>query len=96
MLSLIKNGESDQFEFKASFGREVVETLSAFANTTGGTVLIGVGDEGKITGVQAGHESVQQWVNQTKNSTLIPRLSSGIASPSGMIFFSRLIRPWSL
>lgn len=69
MLSSIKNGESEQLEFKASFGREVIETLSAFANTKGGAVLIGVGDEGKITGVQVGHETVQQWVNQTKNST---------------------------
>ncbi|MGB9499499.1 MAG: helix-turn-helix domain-containing protein [Dissulfuribacterales bacterium] len=45
MLSLTKNGESDHFEFKASFGREAIETLSAFANTKGGAVLIGVGDD---------------------------------------------------
>jgi len=28
-----------------------------------------VGEKGKITGVQAGQESLQQRVNQTKNST---------------------------
>lgn len=69
ILSSIRKGESEQLEFKTSFGKEAIETLSAFANTKGGAVFIGVGDEGKISGVQAGHESVQQWVNQIKNST---------------------------
>ena len=69
ILSSIKFGETECLEFKTSFGREAVETLSAFANTKGGSVIIGIGDDGKIIGVQAGQESVQQWVNQIKNST---------------------------
>ncbi|HFA48598.1 MAG TPA: ATP-binding protein, partial [Bacteroidetes bacterium] len=36
ILSLIQNGESETLEFKTSFGKEVIITLSAFANTKGG------------------------------------------------------------
>jgi len=43
--------------------------LSAFANTKGGTVFIGVEDNGKVAGIQIGPESVQQWINQIKTST---------------------------
>jgi len=67
--SYIKQGESDQLEFKASFGKETIETLSAFANSLGGTVLIGISDKGKITGVKPTRETIQQWVNQIKSST---------------------------
>ncbi len=39
---LQNNGESQAVEFKTSFGREAIETLVAFANAQGGTVMIGV------------------------------------------------------
>jgi ATP-dependent DNA helicase RecG len=41
---LIKKGESECLEFKTSFGKETMETLSAFANSKGGVVLIGLND----------------------------------------------------
>jgi len=37
--NLLKTGESQTLEFKASFGRETVESLVAFANVQGGTEL---------------------------------------------------------
>ncbi|MCK5543450.1 MAG: putative DNA binding domain-containing protein [Spirochaetales bacterium] len=68
--TLIKKGESESLEFKTSFGKETMETLSAFANSNGGTVLIGINDKGKIIGVDTTQESIQQWINQIKNSTI--------------------------
>ena len=62
-------------EFKTSFNIAVIETLVAFANTKGGSVYIGIHDNGKITGVQLNPESVQNWVNEIKcktEPTLIP------------------------
>ncbi|WP_045220389.1 ATP-binding protein [Desulfonatronum thioautotrophicum] len=67
--SLIQEGESQTLEYKLSFGREAMETLCAFANAKGGSVLIGVDSKGRIKGVQASWESVQQWINQLKGST---------------------------
>jgi predicted HTH transcriptional regulator len=66
---LIKQGESDVLEFKVSFGKDVIETLCAFANHRGGTVLIGVADDGKIIGASCGEESMQNWVNEIKHNT---------------------------
>ena len=54
LLQLIAVGESEQIEFKESFGDEALETVGAFANTHGGTLLIGVKDNGKINGTQIG------------------------------------------
>jgi len=41
-LNLIEN---QQTEFKLSFQEKVIETLVAFANTSGGTVYIGESDK---------------------------------------------------
>ena len=35
-------GENQQLEFKESFGKETAETVAAFSNASGGTILIGV------------------------------------------------------
>jgi len=65
----INQGESEQLEFKTSFGKETIEALSAFANSLGGTVLIGISDKGEIVGTATTQESIQQWINQIKHST---------------------------
>jgi len=55
-LTIIKKlattGESETLEYKTSTSKlkEACQTLCAFLNGTGGTVLIGVGDKGKIIG----------------------------------------------
>jgi ATP-dependent DNA helicase RecG len=71
----LKRGESETVEFKKTFDREAIETLSAFANTHGGRVFIGVSDTGQVLGVDLGKETIQNWINQVKLSTanaLIP------------------------
>lgn len=64
ILRLIRKGESQTLEFKQSFGREALETLCAFANTDGGTVLIGINDAGLVTGAQASKTALRDWANQ--------------------------------
>jgi len=46
LKKLIAAGESQTLEFKASFSNETVETIGAFSNTSGWTVLLGVADKG--------------------------------------------------
>ena len=50
---LIAQGEHQQLDFKfaISDARKIARTLCAFANTDGGSLLIGVKDNGKIAGV---------------------------------------------
>lgn len=51
--NLIKQGESGQLEFKEVVrNEEVAKTICAFLNAEGGTVLIGVKNDGKIIGIE--------------------------------------------
>lgn len=54
LYSLIQQGEHQQQDFKfiISDARKIARSLSAFANTDGGRLLIGVKDNGKIAGVR--------------------------------------------
>ena len=40
ILHIIKQGENESVEFKTSFGKEVIESIVAFSNTSGGKVII--------------------------------------------------------
>jgi ATP-dependent DNA helicase RecG len=51
--NLIKQGESVQLEFKEVVRKEdIAKTLCAFLNAEGGTLLLGVQDDGKVIGVE--------------------------------------------
>ncbi len=58
IYSLIAEGEHVQqdFKFEISDARKIARTLSAFANTEGGRLLIGVKDNGRIAGVRSEEE----------------------------------------
>ncbi len=55
---LILQGEHQQldFKFQVNDSRKIARTLSAFANTDGGKLLIGVKDNGVIAGVRTEEE----------------------------------------
>jgi hypothetical protein len=56
--ALIAQGEHQRldFKFEVSDSRKIARTLSAFANTDGGRLLIGVKDNGHIKGIQGDEE----------------------------------------
>lgn len=58
LLRLIDEGEHQRqdFKFRIDSSVKIAKTLSAFANTEGGRLLIGVKDNGKITGVDPEEE----------------------------------------
>ena len=66
---IIKESESKTTEFKTSFNDEVIVSLVAFANTKGGSVFIGLEDNGTARGVSLGRETISQWLNEIKNKT---------------------------
>ncbi|QDA32234.1 transcriptional regulator [Thermococcus indicus] len=55
---LLKKGESETSEFKRELNDSVYKTLSAFANTHGGILLLGVGDDGKVFGFSGDLDSL--------------------------------------
>ena len=76
---LISLGESETVEFKTSIGREAVETIVAFTNTQGGTLLAGVKDDGRVCGITTSKETLNQWLEQIKSTTspaIIPDITA--------------------
>lgn len=58
LKKLIAGGENQQLDFKycVSDSRKIARTLSAFANSDGGRLLIGVRDNGRIAGIKSDEE----------------------------------------
>ena len=58
LKNLIAEGENQHLDFKycVSDSRKIARTLSAFANSDGGKLLIGVRDNGSIAGIKSDEE----------------------------------------
>ena len=69
ILDIIDNKEHQRSEFKKNFGKEVIETVCSFSNSIGGTIFIGVSNEGTIKGVNADAEIIKDWANKIKQAT---------------------------
>jgi predicted HTH transcriptional regulator len=56
--TLIDQGEHQRldFKFEISDSRKIARTISAFSNTDGGTLLIGVKDNGVVSGIRSEEE----------------------------------------
>lgn len=77
VLSLISEGEGQNLEFKVSFSEETLESICAFANADGGTILMGVSDASEIVGLQLGRRTLEDWANQI-NAAMDPRIKVDI------------------
>ncbi len=58
LKSYIREGEhqTQDFKFRIDDSKKIARTLAAFANTDGGRLLIGVKDNGKVTGINPEEE----------------------------------------
>jgi len=63
--------ESEKLELKASFGewKEIIISLAAFANKEGGTVVVGLSDDGSPLHLQIGKNTIEDFVNKLKHNT---------------------------
>jgi ATP-dependent DNA helicase RecG len=63
--------ESETVEFKTSLSEidQILETVSAFSNTNGGVIYIGVTDNGTISGVTIGKGTLEVLANEIKLNT---------------------------
>ena len=71
LLAVAAHGEGETVEFKRSVAEldKVVETVSAFANTHGGVVLIGVRPDGQIGGTEVGQTTRERIANRITGNT---------------------------
>ena len=85
LLEIIANGENSGVEFKRDdirpeqLGKEIV----ALANFQGGIILLGVEDDGSISGIQ--RENLQEWVMDTVFATKV--------HPMILPFYEEIVMP---
>ena len=75
LIDLIRSGENSTLEFKRDGlrGAELAKELVAFLNLEGGTVLIGVEDDGSISGTTRDrHHRIEEWVAEVCRAKVEP------------------------
>ncbi|MFQ5631522.1 MAG: helix-turn-helix domain-containing protein [bacterium] len=73
---LIRNGESSGVEFKRDDVRpdSLVKEIAALANFEGGRILLGVEDNGVVSGLTKSITGAEQWIMNTCRENLQPPL----------------------
>ncbi len=71
LTDLIALGEGFAAEFKQAMPSDLGREMCAFANATGGVILLGVSDAGEIVGV-ADHNQLKSRVQSTARSAAPP------------------------
>lgn len=74
LLQVIANGENSRVEFKRDdcHPDELAKEMSALLNLAGGTILLGVEDDGTDSGLTRSREDAQQWVMNVARQKLQP------------------------
>lgn len=70
IVKLLNEGESEEVEFKPSLSQmdKILECISAFSNTRGGIIVVGVSDKGKVLGVDIGKRTIENLANMIKQN----------------------------
>lgn len=76
---LVKTGEGTFLEFKRTISSpgKIARELAAFANTKGGTLLIGVDDDKSLVGVDSYYEQ-EFLLSQSLNEMCVPALAASV------------------
>ena len=75
---LISAGEGQRSEFKRAFAEdnEAIRSLCAFTHAEGGTVFFGVANNGKVTGISVGQNTLENFANNLRRHTNPPMSAS--------------------
>jgi len=78
LLELINKGESSFVEFKADTpdinAETIAEYVVCFANSKGGTILLGVEDDGTITGLKGRFSEYGTWISDAVQGWVHPNI----------------------
>jgi len=105
LAALIGRGEGPDLEFKSSFRWDlkeskvnralegvVLKTLAGFLNSKGGTLLIGVADEGAVLGIEHDYQTLKKrdrdGFEQAITSTIAAKLGTDVRQHIQVFFHS--------
>lgn len=76
LLEIIRNGENSGVEFKRDDiePRELAKELVSFANLEGGCVVLGVEDDGSISGLTRSTQQAEEWVMNIARDKVRPEI----------------------
>ena len=95
LSALISKGESDDLEFKSSFRYDyrqqkvnkalesvIIKTIAGFMNTQGGSLLIGVADDGGIVGLEADYTTLNRKDSDGYTQLLMSAIADKLGTPA--------------
>ena len=95
LAALIKRGEDDGLEFKSSFRFDyrqrkvnkaleavIVKTLAGFMNAQGGSLLIGVADDGSIVGLENDYQTLNRKDSDGYTQLLMSTVADKLGTPA--------------
>ena len=76
LIECIANGENSRVEFKRDDCRpdELATEMAALLNLEGGVILLGVEDDGRISGLTRSREDAEEWVMNIARQNLQPTI----------------------
>lgn len=93
--SILKKGENENTEFKSSFRYDykqqkvnkalesvIVKTVAGFMNTMGGSLLIGVADDGSILGLEPDYNSLARKDSDGFTQLITSTISDKLGTPA--------------
>lgn len=63
ILRLLEKEEGNKLEFKEIFNDSVLKTISSFANTYGGLIIVGVNNKREVAGIDVDDKNYQRVIN---------------------------------
>ncbi len=77
LIEIITNGENSRVEFKRDNcdPSTLAKEISALLNSAGGVILLGVEDDGQISGLSRSCESAEEWVMNIARQNVQPAVS---------------------
>jgi predicted HTH transcriptional regulator len=92
LRKLVSEGEGAQLEFKrkAAFPEKIVHEMIAFANTKGGILLVGIGDDGSIPGLKYPEDDshlIQQSLKHCKPPLPVTESAIHIAANRTVLYY---------
>jgi len=95
LLALISKGEDDNLEFKSSFRYDyrlekinksletvIIKTLAGFMNAQGGSLLIGVADNGEILGLEADYNTLHRKDQDGLTQLIMTSIADKLGTPA--------------
>lgn len=81
----LQAGEGEQLEFKVQWADSALETLAAFANGRGGTLLVGIADNGQVSGWNGTDKDLRAIVDQIADGLRLEPEVQIIPDPRGRV-----------